>query len=124
MIIKNKKNCQIIEYNENYYLKGINFFKKYKNRKEALVDYKNIKNINLVKNKDCLGRISIDLYKEDIKLILKSIEVYKFYLSQNLFFTTDKEKLDNICYDLDFMYEMIFATYNTNFENCIDKTVG
>jgi hypothetical protein len=114
LVVKRKNNCKLIYNDNNYYLEAFNIFKKYKNKSEAFHDYKNVNKIDK-SVLDELGRVEVEFYKEDLELILKSLEVYKFFINQNLFISSENEKLVKISTDIDFLFQIINTIYCSNF---------
>lgn len=113
MILKQKKNCKLIFCNEKYYIKtnkNIYFFAD--DYTEATEYYENIVEIEK-KGRQVFkkGKFHIELYPEDMKIILKSLECFKFFVDKNIFFECDAEIIKKKCFDIDFLSEYIYSYY-------------
>lgn len=117
LVIRRKKNCRLLYVNKNYYLEGNYIFKKYKSKIEAFENYENIRKIDKNINKtDLLGRVEVELYQDDFDIILKSLEIYKFVINQNILISAEKEFLKKKNFDVDFLFQVLQAIYNSNYD--------
>lgn len=113
MVIKRKKQCKIIYDNYNYYVETSNYFFKFTSIEDAQYFYNNCKNISLdlYRNFDIEGKIYLDIYPEDMELIIKGIEQLKFFLDKSLYFSDNKDKLNQKSFDCFYLYEYLYSVY-------------
>ena len=80
-------------------------------------NYENIRKIDKNINKtDLLGRVEVELYQDDFDIILKSLEIYKFVINQNILISAEKEFLKKKNFDVDFLFQVLQAIYNSNYD--------
>ena len=63
-----------------------------------------------------LGRVEVELYQYDFDIILKSLEIYKFVINQNILISAEKEFLKKKNFDVDFLFQVLQAIYNSNYD--------
>lgn len=118
MVIKRKKGCKIIYFNDFYFVEGEKFFNKYRRREEAEEAYRNITKFKALPS----DKFEFSLYKEDVEIILKSLQNYKHLITEFSFLQKfNKEKVYQEQYNIDFLYMIINTIYiNNNYEKDID----
>ena len=118
MILKRKQNCKIIYDNFNYYVQTKDRLFKFNNLFDAEYFYKNIQKISIdfLRQFNWEGKIYLEFYPEDIELILKSIEQFKFFLDKSLYFCDNKNIFNKKSIDCFYLYQYILGMYN-NYKN-------
>ena len=123
MVIKRKQNCKIIYDNINYYVETKDYMFKFNNFTDAEYFYENCKNISIefLRQFNWEGKVYLEFYPEDVLIIMKSLEQFKFFLDKSLYFTDNQENLKKRSLDVFYLYEYIIGMYR-NYVN--DKKSG
>ena len=115
MILKQKTNCKLIENNKKYYLYTNQLLYHFgSDYNKALKYYDNIREIE----KDsfsryyCNGKFYLELYPDDVEIIIQSIECYKFFLTNNRFLDIDNETIATKQFDIDFLGNYFFSLFS------------
>ena len=114
MILKQKTDCKLIENNNKYYLYTKNLLYHFgTDYNKALRYYEDIREIE----KDsfaryyCNGKFHLELYPDDVEIIIHSIECYKFFLTNNRFLDINNEKIQNKQFDIDLLGQFFHSLY-------------
>ena len=115
MLVKNKKNCKLEKQKYFYYVQTPEFKEKYSTYEEAFKVYKNI---NYYRNKKLetsylRGKMDFQFYAEDVYLIIKSLEIFKFFVDKSMFFECEREDLKDKSVELFMLYEQIASQFFT-----------
>lgn len=112
MILKQKTDCKLIENNNKYYLYTKNLLYHFgTDYNKALRYFDDIREIE----KDsfsryyCNGKFFLDLYPEDLEIIIHSIECYRFFLTNNRFLDINNETIKNKQFDIDFLANYFYS---------------
>lgn len=114
MILKQKKDCKLIFKNEKYYIHTNKILYHFGNDfDEATRYYDNIREIEKegIARYYLNGKFHLDFYPDEIKLIIKSLECYKFFVDNNRFLDVSKEKLNNFDFDIEFLTQYMYSLY-------------
>lgn len=102
--------------NKRYYMEKSQISAKYQRIQENFNKYIEIHRINN-ENRERFYKnnmLKYDLYPEQVFLIIKSIEILKFFIDKSFFFNCNKNDLKIKSYDLYFLYHILFIQY-TNY---------
>ena len=110
MIIKCKKSCKIIYDNCNYYVSTKDYFFKFNNKEDAEFFYNNALKISIdfIRQFDWEGKVYLEFYPDDLEIILKSLEQFKFFCDKSLYFG-NRAELKNKSQDCYYLYEYILG---------------
>lgn len=113
MVIKRKVNCKIIYDNSNYYVETKDRLFKFNNFQDADFFYKNVQKISVdfLRQFNWEGKIYLEFYPEDLELIMKAIEQFKFFLDNSRFFALNSELSKKKSLDCYYLYEYIVGMY-------------
>ena len=113
MVLKRKENCKIIFDNVNYYVETKNHLFKFNNYSDAEYFYKNAQKISVdfLRQFNWEGKIYLEFYPEDLELIMKSLEQFKYFLDKSLYFCDNKNIFKEKSFDCFYLYEYILGMY-------------
>ena len=127
MILKQKKNCKMIFCNDKYYIQtNKNLYHLGLDYEEAEKYYNNIAQIEEEGRLKPFenGKFKIELYPEDMELLLNSLETLSFFIKQNRFLDCNNETLIQKNFDIDFLAQYLFCLYNQYNPNKINTNKG
>ena len=118
MVIKRKQNCKIIYDNVNYYVETKEHLFKFNNLVDAEYFYKNCQKISVdfLRQFNWEGKIYMEFFPDDVELLMKSLEQFKFFLDKSLYFTDNKEIFKEKSQNCFYLYEYILGMYR-NYKN-------
>lgn len=113
LVLKRKQNCKIIYDNSNYYVETKDRMFKFNNISDAEYFYKNAQKISVdfLRQFNWEGKIYLEFYPDDLELIIKAIEQFKFFLDKSLYFTDNKNIFKEKSFDCFYLYEYICGMY-------------
>ena len=113
MVLKRKQNCKIIYDNINYYVETKEHMFKFNNLTDAEYFYKNAQKISVdfLRQFNWEGKIYMEFYPEDVELLMKSLEQFKFFLDKSLYFCDNKNIFKEKSLDCFYLYEYISGMY-------------
>ena len=122
MVLKDKKYCKIIYDNSNYYVSTKDYFFKFNNREDAEYFYKNALKISIefIRQFNWEGKIYLEFYPDDLEMILKAIEQFKFFCDKSLYFGS-REELKKKSQDCLYLYEYILGMLRNYCRNSDEK---
>ena len=115
MVLKRKKNCKLIyePKNSKYYVDEIKHLTEYQDLQEAFRKYGEVHRAEKW-NEDRFykdGYLKYEFLPEQVFLIAKSIEMFKFFVDNSFFFKCDKEFLKSKSVDLFYLYQIVYKQY-------------
>lgn len=116
MVLKRKKNCKLIyeQKNSKYYVERIGSISEFYELQEAFREYGRLNNIEKLNQERFYNNdmLHYELYPEQVFLIAKSIEIFKFFIDNSFFFNCEKEELESKSVDLFYLYQILFVQYS------------
>lgn len=115
MVIKRKKNANLIyePKNSKYYLDLIKAMQQYDTMQDAFRKYNEFHKLEREEEKRFFrdNRLVYELSPNQVYLLIKSIEMFKFFVDNSFFFKCEREELQDTSIDLFYLYQIIYKQF-------------
>ena len=104
----------MIFYKEKYYIYTNKILYHFgKDYQEAIRYYENIREIEKegMKRYYMNGKFHLELYPDEMEILLKSLENYKFMIDNSRFIDCEKEKIKMKSFDIEFLTQYLYSLY-------------